>query len=92
MDELIANYPAIIELMESRFDSHTFILELAHAQQAAYVAALNNYAAGGTPFQTLHAQLSKALHGFPNLVQYVDEVRSPNIFGRVTPCAQWRKL
>ena len=92
MDELIANYPAIIELMDSEFDSHAFILELAHANQATYVAALNNYTRGGTPFQTLHAQLSSALHGFPNLVQYVDEVKSRNIFGRVTACARWRRL
>jgi transcriptional regulator with XRE-family HTH domain len=92
MDELIAQYPAIIGQMGPLFDSHTFILALAHNNQDAYVAALNNHVGNGASFKALHAQLSRALYDFPALVKHAGVVNTPNIFGVPCQCAQWQRI
>jgi hypothetical protein len=53
---LYARYPEVITQMPDLFDSHMFILELAHQNQAEYVKALYAYIDSAhvenpTPFQ-----------------------------------------
>lgn len=94
MDDLLADYPAVIGLMppDRDFTSHEFILALAQRNQAAYVAGLSRYAAGNAPFQTLHGQLSQALYEFPALVRHTGEVASEDIFRNPGRCASWRRV
>lgn len=94
MDDLLADYPAVIALIdrERDFTSHEFILALAQRNQAAYVTALAGYVAGGAPFRALHAQLSQALYEFPALVRHTGEVASEDIFRNPGQCASWRRV
>ena len=94
MDDLLAEYAVVIELMprDRDFTSHEFILALAQRKQAAYVTALSGYVAGDAPFQTLHGQLSRALYNFPSMVQYIGEAASDDIFRNPGRCATWRRV
>ncbi|MEZ6143039.1 MAG: hypothetical protein R3B84_20945 [Zavarzinella sp.] len=94
MDELIAEFETIISLMptDREFTSHEFILALAQRNQAAYVAGLSNYTAGGAPFQALHGQLSQALSDFPTLVKHTGDAASEDIFRNRGRCATWRRV
>ena len=60
---LYEQYPAIIAQMPEIFDSHEFILHLAHRNQALYVGALYAYRhsvhrGAIAPFQIVHRILS----------------------------------
>ena len=94
MDDLLAEYAAVIGLMprDRDFTSHEFILALAQRKQAAYVTALSGYAAGDAPFQTLHGQLSRALYDFPSMVRHTGEADSEDIFRNPGRCATWRRV
>ncbi len=86
-------YPKIIEKMGDEFDSHDFILRLAHEHQKLYVQALIVYADNEQPFQSVHKEIAKRLKKFPGEVIATGEKRnSENIFRVVSPAEVWRKV
>lgn len=91
LDVLLSQYPAIIEQMQTVFTSHEFILRLAQQNQRAYIDLLHAYRDSVAPFQVVHGRLAHGLRGFPNLVEYIDDVSSTDIFGQTNYCARWRK-
>ena len=89
---LVEEFPEVIRQMPGpEFTSHQFILSLARTHQRLYVEALHRYRENGTPFQTLHGQLSAGLTEFRDLVEHLGEVQSVDIFGQPGKCASWRK-
>jgi hypothetical protein len=91
-EALEAVYEQVIALMPETFDSHEFILKLAQEHQRLYVQALIEYADSDRPFQIAHGQIAKRLRNFPNLVAYVDETASEDIFLQKNSAALWRKV
>jgi hypothetical protein len=90
--ELFAHYAETIEKMGHEFTSHEFILRLAQANQGLYIDALNAYRDQPAPFRTVHAILAKHLHSERELVVYLGDQDSIDIFGQAERCAKWRKL
>ncbi len=88
---LYEQYSVIIEEMSAEFTSHEFILKLAQPHQQLYVEALYAYRHGNS-FQVVHGILAKRLHQHPDLVTYVEETNSDDIFGNVGSAARWRRL
>lgn len=81
---------------ESTFTSHEFILRLAQQNQRLYVEALYSYRESlhrgeFTPFRVVHGILSQHLTSLPDIVVYLGEVLSVDIFGHSNNCAQWRR-
>ena len=91
-EALEAVYEQVIALMPDTFDSHEFILKLAQEHQRLYVQALIEYADSDRPFQIVHGQNAKRLQNFPNLLTYVGEQNSKDIFLQVDSAAVWRKV
>lgn len=93
-EELAAFYPQIIAGMPQRFNSHEFILALAHQHQHLYIKALAQYADDPDvwPFQVVHGQLARMLGEFPDLIRYVGREPSRDIFGNPSEPALWVKL
>jgi hypothetical protein len=93
-----AKYPAIIAQMPTVFNSHQFILELAHQNQIEYIKALYAYRGAlhnetPAPFQVVHRILSARLNDFPELVKTTRSHKpSRDIFGNYNTCSEWRKL
>jgi cellobiose-specific phosphotransferase system component IIA len=90
-EELEKHYPEIIGQMDRRFNSHEFILELAHRYQGLYIKALAQYAESKVPFQVVHGQLARMLAKFPHLVYYIGNESSTDIFGHSSEAAVWGK-
>lgn len=90
--ELYRHYPEIIKEMRDDFCSHRFILKLAQPNQRAYIEALYFYREKSDPFRTVHAQLSKQLHKFPELVRPEGPIKCTNIFGEECDCMRWTKV
>ena len=93
---LYDTYPDVIAHMPDVFTSHEFILQLARRRQRLYVEALYSYrnslhSGEPAPFQVVHAFLSKHLRTHPDLVTYLGEVPSEDIFRQPSKCAQWRR-
>lgn len=96
-DALFENYPTLIMQMPNPFTSHDFILRLAQQHQALYIEALYSYRnlpnrQQPTPFKIVHGILAKHLNAFPQLVTYLGEVESIDIFTQENRCAQWQKV
>jgi len=92
-EELLAFYPEIIDQMPNRFNSHEFILKLAHQHQGPYVRVLAHYSDSDTPFAIVHGRLAKLLaERFSHLVRYVGDEPSRDIFGHVNEVALWIKV
>lgn len=89
--ELKEQYPEIIKQMPQEFTSHQFILELAQQNQRLYIDALNAYRNNVAPFQAVHGVLSRSLHEFDDLVEYLEETDSQDIWRHSNRCAKWRK-
>lgn len=94
--ELHAQYPAVIAQMPATFTSHEFILLLAQQHQRLYVEALYDYRNSihrgePTPFRAVHGILSQHLGARHDLVTYLGQVPSVDIFGQSSNCAQWQK-
>ena len=92
-EELEDCYPDVIEMMEDEFDSHDFILKLAHKNQTLYVQALIEYAGNEQPFQSVHKEIAKRLKKYPEQVVATGAKRnSENIFRVKSPAEVWRKV
>ena len=92
-ERLEKKYPEIIKKMGVEFDSHDFILRLAHEHQKLYVQALSEYADNEQPFQSVHKEIAKRLKKFPEEVIATGEKRnSENIFRVKSPAEVWRKV
>jgi hypothetical protein len=93
-EELDQYIPDIIELMPNPFNSHEFILKMAHQHQGAYIRALAQYADTVQPFATVHGLLVKRMsQKFSDYVrrQLPDEA-SQDIFGQSESAAVWEKI
>lgn len=95
--DLYKQYPHIINQMDDVFTSHEFILRLAQQNQASYVTALYQYRNtvhrdASAPFMVVHGILAKKLRMHSDLVAYIGDVESTNIFGEPDECAQWQKV
>ena len=94
---LYSHYPNIIACMPSVFSSHKFILKLAQDHQPEYIEALFAYRNSKrldnpTPFMIVHGVLAKGLRQFPELVEYVKDIPSKDIFEQANECSEWRRL
>ncbi len=95
---LYDKYPEVISQMPPIFDSHQFILKLAHQNQVEYVIALYAYRDSAhidspSPFQFVHQRLSTKLYDFPELVALIRTSKpSKDIFGQNSGCDEWRKV
>ncbi len=85
-------FPKIVRLMQERFDSHDFILELAHKYQKQYIQALYEQKDKKKPFETVHKAIGKRLKKRVDLVQHVRDRSSRNIFGLDNEVAFWHKV
>ncbi len=90
---LIPAFPAVIASLPATFDTHDFILLLAHSNQRAYVEALNA-SSGDQPFMELHGQIGKALkRDYGHLVKEVEiREKSADIFGNPSSCSVWQRV
>jgi hypothetical protein len=89
---LEAVYEKVIALMPNKFDSHDFVLKLAHEYQQLYVQVLANYVEEEKPFQAVHAQIAMRLLKFPQLVTMVGEHISKDIFLQEKTASVWQKV
>ena len=85
-------FPKIVRLMPERFDSHDFILELAHKYQKLHIQALYEQKDKKKPFETVHKAIGKRLKKRVDLVQHVRDRSSRNIFGLDSEVAFWHKV
>lgn len=90
LDELKLHYPEILDLMDNEFDSHEFILKLAHKRQPEYVRALHacQNVKDRAPFREVHKQISQSLHDYAT---YIGDKNSKDIWGSMQSNAVWRK-
>lgn len=90
LDELLPHYAEILDMMPDEFDSHHFILTLAHHYQPEYVQAL--YACQNVrdraPFREVHKQISQSLRDY---AEYNGVRNSDDIFRVNQSNACWRK-
>ncbi|GAB3656324.1 hypothetical protein [Ramlibacter alkalitolerans] len=92
LQALYQHYRPLIATMPERFSSHEFILKLAQGHQREYVAALVEYSDSGEPFRVVHQQLSRHFRFYPDLVEYLGDGPSVDIFGKSNSCAFWKRL
>jgi hypothetical protein len=92
LQALEAAFPDVIVQMGEFFDSHDFILKLAHAHQRLYVAALAAYVDHEHPFQIVHGEIARRLLNHPELVSRVGERMSRDIFGQKSSATVWNKV
>ena len=91
LEALVTVYPSVIRTMPKEFDSHQFILKLAHHHQQLYVKALATFAETGRPFQIVHGEIAKRLlHS--ELINTIGDRNSEDIFLQVNSAALWRKV
>ena len=90
-DELEKSYPDVIAQMPKRFNTHEFILVLAHQNQSLYIKALAQCVDNQYPFQTAHGMLAKILAKFDDLIYYIGDEPSTNIFGQSSDASVWGK-
>lgn len=93
LDALETVFPEVVAAIErDEFDSHEFILQLAHDHQRLYVEALAAYAYTDRPFQIVHGEIAKRLRNYEELVVKTGETISRDIFGQQNTCAMWQKV
>jgi hypothetical protein len=91
LQALEAAFPEVIAQLGEFFDSHDFVLKLAHAQQRHYVAALAAVD-GEHPFQIVHREISRRLLTHPEWVSRIGERSSRDIFGQKSSATVWCKV
>jgi hypothetical protein len=89
---LEAAFPEVVATMGEYFDSHDFILKLAHAHQRLYVAALAKYRTHEHPFQIVHGEIARRLLNHPELVTRVGVRNSRDMFGQKNSATVWCKV
>jgi hypothetical protein len=92
LQALEAAFPEVVAQMGEFFDSHDFILKLAHARQQLYVAALAAQVDHEHPFQIVHREVSRRLLTHPELATRVGERTSRDIFGQRSSATVWCKV
>ncbi len=91
LEALEAAFPEIVATMGEYFDTHDFVLKLAHAHQRPYVAALAR-CKSDHPFQIVHREISRRLLNHPELVTRIGERTSRDIFGQKSSATVWCKV
>lgn len=91
LDQLETRFAEIVALMPQEFDTHNFILKLAHSNQRLYVQALAQFDSD-TPFNELHKQIGRRLAKHSELVTSNGSTTSPDIFGNRGTAEKWRKV
>lgn len=91
LQALEAAFPEVVAQMGEYFDSHDFILRLAHGRQRLYVAALAAYGDHEHPFQIVHGEIARRLSTHTELVTRVGERISRDIFGQKSSATVWCK-
>ena len=91
LDELTPHYAEILDMMPDEFDSHHFILTLAHNYQPEYVRALCEcqHVKDRAPFREVHKQISQSLRDYAEYVR--GDYPSEDIFRIKQLNALWRK-
>jgi hypothetical protein len=84
-------FPEVMAQMGEFFDSHDFILKLAHGRQRLYVAALAAYVDHEHPFQIVHGEIARRLLAHPELATRIGERTSRDIFGQKSSATVWCK-
>lgn len=86
----IENVRTIINNMKDEFDSHDFIKEFIWQNPVLYGEILGKH----ENVTRAHAEISKFLlnHASTLGIKKYGEEGTDDIFGHITPCAQWRKL
>ena len=74
------------------FDSHQFILRLAHQHQQRYVQALAAFADAQYPFMVVHGEIAKRLKKRADLVTKIGEHDSEDIFRQKNSASKWLKV
>jgi hypothetical protein len=92
LQALEAAFPDVVAQMGEFFDSHDFILKLAHAHQRLYVAALAAYVDHEHPFQIVHGEIARRLLNHPELALRIGERVSRDIFGQKSSATVWNKV
>lgn len=81
----------VVKSLNTPFDSHLVIRELAHRNQRCYVdalAAINT----ATPFHQLHSSLGQRIKVVcESLGLTGQDSRSPDMFGQQSKCQQWSR-
>ena len=90
LDALEEFFPQAVTHMPDEFDSHQFILWLAHHHQRRYVEALAAYADTERPFQIVHGQIAQRLLSYPHLAVKIGDAVSADIFGQQNSAVLWR--
>ena len=85
-------FPDVVSMMGEYFDSHDFILRMAHTHQRLYVAALAEYLTHEHPFQIVHGEIARRLLNHPELVVRIGERTSRDIFGQKSSATVWCKV
>ena len=91
LEEIEQYYPEILDAMPKRFNSHEFILKLAHRYQGPYIRVLAQYADSPSPFMSAHGQLAKLIGKFSDKVKGLDYESSTDIFGNSNSAMVWSK-
>jgi hypothetical protein len=86
-------HEVVAAMPKDEFDSHEFILQLAHDHQRLYVQALAAYADTDRPFQIVHGEIARRLGRHKDLVsQREGKTISMDIFGQDNTAAVWQKV
>jgi hypothetical protein len=91
-EALEEKYDEIVNLMSETFDSHKFILTLAHEYQKLYIQALYEHRNQNRPFHRVHMAIGKRLKKRVDLVKQLPDRSSKNIFGLENEVAVWMKV
>ena len=91
-DEIESVYPKIIDLLPVEFDSHEFILKLAHNYQNLYVEALSTYNDNKSPFMIVHGEIARRLGTRTDLVRKICIQDSEDIFKQINGANVWMKM
>lgn len=91
LEALETVFPSVVETMKNDFDSHDFILNLAHQHQQRYVQALVTFADMEYPFMAVHGEIARRLSE-SGLVKKVGTRNSQDIFKQVNSATLWQKV
>ncbi|HUV90326.1 MAG TPA: hypothetical protein VMY80_11785 [Anaerolineae bacterium] len=93
LDALENVFREVVNAMEKdEFDSHEFILRLAHDHQRLYINALAVYADTDRPSQVVHGEVARRLLNYGDLVVKTGETFSNDIFGQSNSCTTWHRV